>query len=111
LDSHGLTRAAVIFKTGTEEQARAVMTATLDAWRDSQRSLRAMKPSSSIAAEAMAIRSAIVRPASTFDHLVQSVWTAFGMPSTAAYAVFNADIEVIEADGSASLLSIYQGLP
>jgi hypothetical protein len=107
----GLTRAAVIFKTGTEEHARAVMTATLDAWRDSQRSLRAMKPSSSIAADVMAVRSAIVRPTSAFEQLVQSSWTAFRVPSTAAYAVVNPDVEVIEADGSARLLTIYQDFP
>ena len=106
-----LTRAGVLFKNGAEEHARMLMTSTLDAWRDSQRALRAEGPSSPVAADVIAIRTTLLRPAGVFELVAKSSFSHFRVASTIGYSVINPDVVIVTKDGTASELTVYQDFP
>ena len=107
----GLAKATVMYLNSADEHAKMTMTSTLDAWRDSQKALRTAAPASAIAADVVAIRNVIFRPAGSFSLVAQASWNAFKVPSTVNYAVVNPHVSVTTADGKTSRLTLYQDFP
>ena len=107
----GLLRAGVLFRNGADEHARVLMTATLDAWRDSQRGLRTAGPSSAVAADAAAIRNALLRPGGMFEMLAKKSVGALNHAATTGYLVVNPDVRILAANGIYSRVTVYQDFP
>lgn len=107
----GIARATAMYLNGAEDQARPVMTATLDAWRDSQKMRRTAAPASALAADVIAIRNVIFRPAGGFELVARSGWNAYTVPSSVAYAIVTPHVDVTTSDGKTTRLSVYQDFP
>ncbi|HXT71447.1 MAG TPA: hypothetical protein VN700_16950 [Vicinamibacterales bacterium] len=106
----GLAKGTVMFRNGAEEHARITMNATLDAWRDSQQSLRAAVPASPLAADIAAIRNVLFRPAGRFEQLARVAFSEHD-PFVAGYVVTNPDVRVTMADGKTTRITVYQEIP
>jgi tetratricopeptide (TPR) repeat protein len=107
----GLARATAMYLNGADDQARLMMTATLDAWRDSQKTLRAAPPASPLAADVIAIRNVIFRPAGGSDLVARGSWNAYTVPASVNYAIVTPHVNVTTADGKTTRLTVYQDFP
>ena len=106
----GIARSTMLFKQ-SEPLAQAAMTATLDEWVRSQRSLRIGKPANDVTADVAAIRKIIFKPTGGFAPLATGSWNAFSFPTTLSYVVLNPDITVTTSDGVTRRVTVYQDLP